>query len=209
MKKLALTSLLVFLAVSGAHAATMTESAGDVAKDYFVGGGIAIATDSEHASLFSVAPEFGWKYDEKWDFGVMAKFGHEHKYLPDNYGMDGEAYAYGVGAFARYKLAEFGDAKLLLKGSVGMDFVTLSPEDDAIDAETMVSINASVVPMVTYDVSDSFTLFANLNFLGMSAGYSFENKDLGVADSWRFGAAVDANNVVNTGDFQIGFYYNF
>ena len=93
MKKLALTSLLVFLAVSGAHVATMTESAGDVAKDYFVGGGIAIATDSEHASLFSVAPEFGWKYDEKWDFGVMAKFGHEHKYLPDNYGMDGEAYA--------------------------------------------------------------------------------------------------------------------
>lgn len=56
MKKLALTSLLVFLAVSGAHAATMTESAGGVAKDYFVGGSIAIATDSEHASLFSVAP---------------------------------------------------------------------------------------------------------------------------------------------------------
>ena len=37
MKKLALTSLLAFFAVSGAQAATMAESGLQASKDYFVG----------------------------------------------------------------------------------------------------------------------------------------------------------------------------
>ena len=97
MKKLALTSLLAFLTVSGAYAET----------NYFVGGSAAFKTDNEHSMVFNVAPEFGWKYDSDWDLGVMAHFGHDHKYLSAEYGMDGETYAYGVGAFARYKLAIF------------------------------------------------------------------------------------------------------
>ncbi len=199
MKKLTLASLLAILAVSGAYAET----------NYFVGGSMAVATDSEHSSVFNIAPEFGWKYNADWDLGVMANFGHDHKYLSANYGIDGETYSYGVGAFARYKVAEFGGAKLLLRGSVGVDFTTLSPDDSDIDAETMTSINAALIPMVTYDVSESFTLYANLNFLGVSAGYNFENKDLDIADSWNFGAYADSGNVANTADFQIGFLYNF
>ncbi len=199
MKKLALTSLLAFFAASGAYAET----------NYFVGGSMAIATDSEHASVFNIAPEFGWKYNADWDLGVMANFGHDHKYLSAIHDMDGETYSYGVGAFARYKIAEMGGVKLLLKGSVGVDFATLSPEDDAVDAETMTSIGASVVPMITYDISESFTLYANLNFLGVYAGYDFENEDLDLADGWRIGGFADSANVANTGNFQIGFLYNF
>ncbi len=199
MKKLALTSLMAFFAVSGAYAET----------NYFVGGGMAVATDSEHNSVFNVAPEFGWKYNADWDLGVMANLGHDHKYLSTNYGEDGDTYSYGVGAFARYKLAEMGGVKLLLKGSVGVDFATLSFDDDNMDAETLTSLNASIVPMITYDVSESFTLYANLNFLGVYAGYNFENEDLRLADSWRIGGVADSANVANTGNFQIGFLYNF
>lgn len=203
MKKLALTSLLAFLTVSGAYAET----------NYFVGGSAAIKTDSEHSTVFNVASEFGWKYDSDWDLGVMANFGIDHKYMEDMYSMEGDTYTYGIGAFARYKVAEFGGAKLLLKGSVGVDFATMSPDDDAIDAETFTTLNASVVPMITYDISESFTLYANLNFLGVSAGYNFENnsenKDFDKEDSWRIGAVADSANVANTSDFQIGFLYNF
>ena len=199
MKKLALTSLLAFFAVSGAFAET----------NYFVGGSAAVKTDSEHTSSLSVAPEFGWKYNSDWDLGLAAHFGYDHRYLAENYGVDGETYSYGFDAFARYKVAQFGDVKLLLKGAVGMDFLTGVPDDENIDSETLSVLNASVVPMITYDVSESFTLYANLNFLGVYAGYNFKNDDLGVVDSWKFGAGVDSANVANTGDFQIGFTYNF
>ena len=197
MKKLALTSLLALFAVSSANAAT----------NYFVGGAASIATDSDHASVLSVAPEFGWKVDSKWDLGLAAHFGYDHKYLSTTYGVDGETYAYGVGAFARYKVAQFGGVNLLLKGSAGIDFLTGSPDHG--DSETLTGLGANIIPMITYDVSESFTLYANLNFLGVYAGYTFENEDLGVDDSWRFGVGVDADNVANSGNFQIGFTYNF
>ncbi len=199
MNKLLLTSLVAVFATVSANAAT----------NYFVGGNAAIAMDSEHATLLSVAPEFGWKYNEDWDLGVMAHFGYDHEYLMANYGVKGDAYSYGAAAFARYKVAEMGGFKLLLKGAVGVDLMTGAPEDSNIDTETLTSINASIIPMITYDVSESFTLYANLNFLGVHAGYTFENEDMGLGDSWRLGAVVDANNLANTGNFQIGFTYNF
>ena len=199
MKKLTLASLLAFFAVSGAYAET----------NYFVGGSVAFKTDNEHSTLFNVAPEFGWKYNADWDLGVMANFGLDHKYMENVYSMEGDTYGYGIGAFARYKVAEFGGAKLLLKGSVGVDFATMSPADDAIDAETFTALNASVIPMITYDISESFTLYANLNFLGVYAGYTFENKDLDIEDGWSIGAFADSTDVANTADFQIGFLYNF
>lgn len=200
MKKLTLASLLAFFAVSGAYAET----------NYFVGGSVAFKTDNEHSTLFNVAPEFGWKYNADWDLGVMANFGLDHKYMENVYSMEGDTYAYGIGAFARYKVAEFGGAKLLLKGSVGVDFATMSPADDAFDAETLTTLNASVIPMITYDISESFTLYANLNFLGVYAGYNLdENKDWNIEDGWSIGAVADSTDVANTADFQIGFLYNF
>ena len=199
MKKLLLTSLIAVFATAGANAAT----------DYFVGGSVTIATDSEHATVFNVAPEFGWNYDENWDFGLGVKFASDNKYLESEYGLEGDAYAYGANVFARYKVVEFGGAKLLLKGSVGMDFQTMVLDDENIDSETLKRLTVAVAPMVTYDVSESFTLYANLNFLGVSAGYVFENETLGVADAWAFGAMADSSNVINTSDFQIGFLYNF
>ena len=200
MKILALTSLLAVFAFTGAHAAT---------NNYFVGGAAQLSLDSGHSTILSVTPEIGYKYNADWDIGMAAHFGYDHGYLSRTYGVEGETYSYGVGAFARYKVAQFGGVKLLLKGAVGMNFVTLSPDDDDIDAETLKVLNASVIPMITYDISESFTLYANLNFLGLNANYTFKNKDMGVEDSWRISAAADSANVADTGKFQIGFNYNF
>jgi hypothetical protein len=194
MKKIALTSLLAVFAISGANAAT----------NYFVGGSLGLITDDTHDSQFTMAPEFGWKLNSNWDLGVMAEFGYNHHYAGD----DG-LYQYGAGMFARYKVAQLGGLKLLLKGTAGLEFGTVASDNDAIDGETLTSLGVSITPMITYNLTESFTLYANLNFLGVYAGYDFENKDLGVDDSWRFGAIADSDNVMNTNDFQIGFLYNF
>lgn len=201
MKKLVLTSLLTVFAVSAANAET----------NYFVGGAAAIATDNDHATVLAVAPEFGWKMDSNWDLGVAARFAYDHKdaiTVPGVGAVDVETYGYGAGVFARYKVAQFGDVKLLLKGSVAADFTTYH-SDDADKTETATMLNAAVIPMITYDLTESFTLYADLNFLGVYAGYNFKNKDLGIDRSWEFGAVADSDNVANTGSFKIGFNYNF
>lgn len=211
MKKIALTSLLAVFTVSAANAAT----------NYFVGGNAALRTDNDHATTaLNVAPEFGWKVDSKWDLGVMANFGYDHKgfqNIRDDAGimtsMGVKTYSYGAGAFARYNVAEFGGVKLLLKGTVRAGFDTYyHKKENAADksyTETASSINASIVPMITYDVSEAFTLYANLNFLQVDAGYNFKNKDLDRNKSWNVIAGANSDNVANTGAFQIGFNYNF
>ena len=181
MKKLVLTSLLAAFAVSSANAAT----------NYFVGGSTALGFDKSHSNIVSIAPELGMKISEKWDLGVMAEFAYDHKYIGDE-----KAYDYGFGAFARYHAAQFGNFSLLFKGTVGAEFFRF-------DGDTEQELSASIIPMVTYDLTESFTLYANLNFLGVYAGYNFDSKD------WGFGAVADSDNVLNTKDFQIGFTYNF
>ncbi len=190
MKKLALTSLMALFVVSSASAAT----------NYFVGGSAAFSFGDEHATILDVAPEFGWKVDSKWDVGVMGEFGYDRKYQKN--GIEDDAETYGIGAFARYNVAQFGGVNLLLKGTVEAGFLHFN-------GETASEIGASVIPMITYDVSESFTLYANLNFLGVRAGYTWANDKMGIEKGWGVGAYADANDVANTSDFQIGFTYNF
>ena len=194
MKKLILTSLLAVFAATGANAA-----------DYFVGGAVSLNLNDEHTNVMGIAPEVGWKYNDNWDFGIGAGF----MYNRDSDLVDTDRYEYGVDLFARYKVAQWGNFKLLLKGTVGADFATYSSDVDAIDGETSIALGASIAPMVTYDVSEAFTLYANLNFMGISAGYTFENEDLKIDDSWNIGLFGDSANVLNTGSFKIGFLYNF
>ncbi len=190
MKKIVLTSLLAVFAVSGAQAA-----------NYFAGGAAMISMDETHTNILGIAPEVGWKYNENWDFGMGLNF---------TYDRDVEdTFDYGANIFARYKIAQFGNFKLLLRGDFGAAFETISSDVEARDGETTVGLAATIAPMVTYDVSETFTLYANLNFLGVNAGYNFENKDLGIDDSWNFNVFGDSSNVANTGAFQIGFLYNF
>ena len=196
MKKLVLTSLLAAFAVSGANAET----------NYFVGGSAGLSFGDEHATLLSVAPEFGWKVNSKWDLGIMGEYAYDRKHV-DVDAVEGtrivdDAEMYGIGAFARYNVAQFGGLNLLLKGAVEAEFMHFN-------GETASTIGASVIPMVTYDLTESFTLYANLNFLGVYAGYTWANEKMGIEDGWGVGAFVDANNVMNTSDFQIGFTYNF
>lgn len=197
MKKIALSSLIALFAVSGANAAT----------NHFVGGSAAISTGDEHKTVFNVAPEFGWKVNSDWDLGVTANFGYDHDAEYESL-KSLQAYKYGAGVFARYKVAQFGDFKVLLKGAVSADFATYH-SDDKDKTETATSINAKVAPMITYDISEAFTLYAQLDFLSVNAGYKFKNDDLKIKDGWSLGANADTGDVANTSKFQVGFTYNF
>ncbi|MDE6250149.1 MAG: hypothetical protein K2M34_00745 [Alphaproteobacteria bacterium] len=206
MKKLMLTSLMAVFAVSAANAA----------PSYFVGGSAALkGANGEHNTAWYVAPEFGWHLSDNWDAGLAAGFAYDNgitsfngEALVDDEGnaYTVDKYTYGVKGFARYKIAQFGALNVLLDGSVGLQGQTY---DDDENTESLWSLTAEVSPMVTYNLSDSFTLYAKLNFLGANAGYTFKNKDLDVKNSWEFKAFGDSSDVLNTGDFKIGFYYNF
>ena len=193
MKKLAFTSLAALMAISSANAAT----------NYFVGGAASFFADEEHSTRFGIAPEFGWKLNSNWDLGVSGIIVYQRDVM-----VDVDSRTYGIGAFARYNVAQFGGVKLLLKGSVGTSVDIYSGEEPA-NGEKNQIFEAEVVPMITYDLSESITLFAELNFAGVRAEYSPKCDGLALKESWFFGADVDSDDVARSNSFQIGFTYNF
>ncbi len=190
MKKIALTSLLAVFVMSGANAAT----------NYFIGGSASFeGAKDEHNTAWSVMPEFGWHLNDKWDAGLAVGM------MYDNSNVAFDQYTYGAEGFARYKIAEFGAFNVLLDGRAGVYAQTLDGEK----TNTWWVVGAEVSPMVTYNLSESFTLYAKLNFLGASAEYAFKNDDANTKSDWTFAAFGDSSDAFNTKDFQIGFYYNF
>jgi hypothetical protein len=187
MKKIALTSLLALFAVSGAHAA-----------DWFVGGSLGYGFEKDLVSSFNVAPEIGYHLNDKWDIGFQLNYAGVDS---ESATSDDNIREYGAGVFARYNVVSFGDFKILAKGTA---YVSKSTMEEAGAEFDWTSYGLDIVPMITYDISESFTLFAELNFLG--AGFEKTTGDLERTTA-RFG--FDSNDVANTSDFQIGFTYNF
>jgi opacity protein-like surface antigen len=185
MKKIALTSLLALFAVSGAHAA-----------DWFVGGSLGYNYDEDVATTWNISPEIGYHLDDKWDIGFQLNYSDS-----EDETINETLTEYGVGVFARYNIVSFGDFKILAKGTA---FVSKTDAEVSGADFDWTSYGIDVVPMVTYDISESFTLFAELNFLG--AGFE---KTTGDIEGTSAGFNFDSNNVANTNDFQIGFTYNF
>lgn len=213
MKKLVLTSLLTVFAISSASAA----------NNWFVGGGAGFESEKNGIKAVTVAPEFGMHMTDRLDLGIAANLtyahnGHmevddlEHAGLRQELRESGltdvdfnNGYKYGADAFVRYNIVSLGQLGVLIEGKAG--FSALSVHEG--ETDTFWSLHANVAPMVIYELSPAFTLYTRLNFLGVQANYDFKNKDCEVPSYWTVNAIADSNDAFNTGDIQVGFYYNF
>jgi len=184
MKKILLTSVLALGVATSAHA-----------TDWFVGGSVGFNWVEDTYTSFSIAPEVGYNLNEKWDVGAMLGY----KYWSQS-GIKYVESEYSAGVFARYNVIQFGDVKLLGKATAYVDYWS-----ESFDGKTLfdgTSFGLKVAPMITYDISKSFTLFTELDFLGAGIHSVVDGKT-------SFGFGFDSNSVKKLGDIKVGFYYNF
>ena len=191
MKKIIITSLVAMMAATGANAAT----------EWFVGGSVGLGYEKDDFIAFNIAPEVGYNVTDKFDVGAMVKFAQWDDKAP---GADYTETSFGGGLFARYNVVSFGNFNVLLKGIVYVDLYNISAGSTDIDTTTF---GAKVLPMVTYQLSESFSLFAELNFLNV--GIEKVTSDVKAWETTSAGFNIDTNDVKNTADIQIGFNYHF
>ena len=163
---------------------------------------------------FNIAPEVGYSLSDKMDVGISVAFGTSK--MTDFTDSDNERVRKGnewsVNPYVRYSLVEYKRFKVLGKAtfSLGMESgkteVKIAGTTTSTDDPSVTNIGLSIVPMLTYDISDRFVLFTDLNFLGLG----FTNSKIKDAESTTgFGLLFDANDVVNVGAITIGFAYKF
>ncbi len=177
--------------------------AGVAQAQWFAGGALgyeSVSTKNGDAKTddvanFTIAPEVGYTLNDKWEIGLgVAYFSLKDVTEPI------EEQGWAVAPFAQYYAATLGKFSLSFKGSV-----FFASADDKLIDETSDSYGVSIVPAINYNLSKTFTLFANLNFASLN--YVYEKT--GDLKEEKFAFGTDSGNVMNTQDFQIGFRVNF
>jgi hypothetical protein len=183
----------------------------------YVGGSLTFLNSTDKTNpaaevtrtTFAIAPEFGYKLDDKLGVGIVLGFGTgkvktENTTVDPNVSVESKATTFTIQPYLRYQALTAGKFNVFVDG--GLNFATTSAENmkNAMDFGLFVS------PGISYDVNEKWTIAAHLNNM-FTFGY---HKDA-IADVDN---APDAPSSISaglsTGGFTLGslsfgVYYNF
>lgn len=160
------------------------------------------ATKNETKSTFTLAPEVGYTFNEKWEAGIALNMQFKNKQQGNNIG--GEIYG-------RYNYLKTGIASLFVEFAAGIDAAKKYYDEDGHAYEVDDKGNAKAVngtifgfgfrPGVKIALSDKVSLVAKTGLIGAQFAND-KAQDLGY-DKTSFGIGV------NNTDISLGVYYNF
>jgi opacity protein-like surface antigen len=202
---------------------------GSFAQDkgqFWVGGSISTGSNDEVGrvknSNYSIAPELGYAFSDKWAMGLRVGFGQtKYAYDPEYSGTDENVdNTFSIAPFARYSFFTWKSVKLFVDGGVSyvrgkgenkeIDNVGEENEIDNGSHSTSNSYGVFISPGVSLRLGRAVSLTGSINLLNV---YSLKSKidynDIGRADSEgrRFNTSV--NSPFSLSDFSVGVNYCF
>ena len=204
MKKIMMTLAAV------AVAATMN-------AQMYIGGGINFINSTNKTNpaaestrtAFAIAPEFGYKLDDKLGVGIVLGFGTgknkiENTTVNHNVSTETKSTTFSVKPYLRYQALTAGNFNVFVDGGLG--FSTTSSDN----MKAAMDFALFVTPGIAYNVNEKWSIVAKLDDI-FTFGY---HKDA-VAD---VAGAPDAPSTIsaglstggfNLGSLTFGVYYNF
>ncbi len=183
----------------------------------YIGGGINFinSTDKTNAAAertrtaFAIAPEFGYKLDDKLGVGIVLGFGTGKNKVEDttvnpNVSTETKSTTFSVKPYLRYQALTAGNFNVFVDGGLG--FSTTSSDN----MKAAMDFALFVTPGIAYNVNEKWSIVAKLDDM-FTFGY---HKDA-IAD---VAGAPDAPSTIsaglstggfNLGSLTFGVYYNF
>ncbi|MBQ9363034.1 MAG: outer membrane beta-barrel protein [Bacteroidaceae bacterium] len=153
-----------------------------------------IADGADNVTSFTIAPEIGYMFNEKWGVGLAIGYQTSNGSFDAN-GWSAQAKkseksngAFAIAPYARFVFAKTGIASFFLDGGIGMQFMNNSRGN---------IFQVGIRPGVKLSASEKVDFVAQLGTLG----YAWASEKAGKGNA--FGIGVD-NTAVN-----FGVYYNF
>lgn len=139
---------------------------------------------SEKANQFVIAPEIGYKVNDKIDVAVLIGYAHAKNNQLFNYDLNFvNGNGFEINPYVRYTFAKAGNFSFFADGGFG--YALLHESGDK-------SYNAweiAVKPGIAYSLSDKVSLVAHVG----AAGWNFAKKGDLKVNQWQCG--VDGNNI--------------
>lgn len=171
MKKF-LTLVVVLMAALSVHA-----------QEMYLGGGISLwYNDDADRTSFSISPDFGYCFNEKWAVGAELVYSHDYAY-------DSSFNAFALAPYARYSFYENKIVRLFVDMGVGVS--VLKPKH----GDSTAGVELGLKPGMAIKLNNHFSLITRVGFAGYRHDY-FRGKD-------GLGVALEGENI------SIGIDYEF
>ena len=183
-----------------------------MAENMWVGGNLSYQsttvkdgdpTTPEDFNALTIAPEFGYSLNEKWDIGLDLSYttGKGAKNADEQIVGDNDISKIGIVPFARYHITQIGDFDIMLKGSLLYEKITETPKVG--DDVKSTKMGVYIVPVVSYSINEKWSIGCTLDLL--SLGYStVSNDDNSDIKTDEFGFNVNKGSIIG-----VNFSYHF
>ena len=215
-----LVSILIILAAMAASAYAQFFVEGSMGTGFNAVRSFVNTFDTPSNVYLNISPLAGYQLNHKMGVGAKASLVREKKKIM---GLDRETGdkvvweyrlpEWSLAVFARYQLLGIKKTSFLVEGSVyiGGNSLTIKTESVLISETTVSSIGVKMVPFVTYDLSDKFSLITACNFLSLSFYSNTEKRGGGEVivkeKGLKLGTDTTLTGLINS--IKIGFIYHF
>jgi len=183
----------------------------------YIGGGINFVNSTNKTNpaaestrtAFAIAPEFGYKLDDKLGVGIVLGFGTgknkiENTTVNPNVSTETKSTTFSVKPYLRYQALTAGNFNVFVDGGLG--FSTTSSDN----MKAAMDFALFVTPGIAYNVNEKWSIVAKLDDM-FTFGY---HKDAvadvaGAPDAPSSISAGLSTGGFNLGSLTFGVYYNF
>ena len=158
---------------------------------------------------FSIAPEFGYKLDDKMAVGIALGFGYtnnktENTTANPTTSVEAKVTSFAIKPYLRYQCFTAGKFNVFVDG--GLNFATQSQKD----MKAAMDFGLFVSPGIAYNVNETWSIVAHLNDM-FTFGYSKQAiPDVdGAPDAPSSISAGLSTGGFTLGSLTFGVYYNF
>ena len=159
-------------------------------------------TDTGNSSntAWSADPEVGYVFNKKWSGGIVAMYSSKQnatEYAGFNFARD-NVRTIGAAPFVKYKFLIIGNFTAFIKGKIFYNNTKVDSQNISIN-----SYGVSILPVIDYKLTDTWSACAALNFA--SIGYMYSTSDQsGSPSSDEFGLRTGNGSL-----FNVGLVYHF
>ncbi len=162
--------------------------------------GSSVRTDSSEptsTSSISFSPAIGWELNKNWVVGIRTTLGVNTNKIGEN---KTSTYSLTLNPYVRYQVVNFNDFGLWAEADPSLSAIGNS-------SSTIWTYGISIVPVLTYKLTDHFSLESRLNIFSIyMQGASSEGKT-----AFGYGFKASSQNTLGNflDDLSIGFVYHF
>jgi long-subunit fatty acid transport protein len=192
-----------------------------LAENMWIGGSFGYSStnvekweNTDSATNWEIAPEFGVSLDDKWDIGLDLSY--SSGYQTGVFGVDyanaagipisvaADTKTMGIAPFVRYHVAKIAGVDVMFKASAfyaKADIKTKEFIGKDIDAN---AYGINIAPVISYSINETWSIGATLNFAALSFIHAESDDDDIDVKADQFGFNLNDGSLIN-----IGFSYHF